>query len=339
MAQPENLSQSDDACVNGIDVGNIHFATRLRSGLADTETLMTELISDGEDFMAEVALHLMSAGGKRFRPLVTLLCAQFGPHPDNADVIKVGAVSELIHLATLYHDDVMDEAMVRRSADSANARWGNNMAILAGDYLFARSSQLLAQLGSEAVQHYADTFAELVTGQMREGLGARDGDIAQHYLDTIWEKTGTLIATAGRMGARFAGASEDTVKTVNELCVCIGMAFQIADDIIDIESPTGQSGKTPGTDVREGVRTLPMIFVEQSEESPRLTQLLNQTTRTDAEVEEALNILRASEGMRRAKETLKGYVEKANACLDQLPQADATFALRQLVDFTVVRAG
>ena len=190
-----------------------------------------------------------------------MLSAQLGPEPDAWQVTVAGAVIELVHLATLYHDDVMDEAQVRRGADSANARWGNNIAILAGDYLFATASRLVSRLGPEAVRVIADTFAQLVTGQMRETRGAAEHvDSVEHYLKVVYEKTACLIAASGRFGATFSGADDEQIERLSRLGGIVGTAFQISDDIIDIDSDPDESGKLPGTDLREGVHTLPVLY-------------------------------------------------------------------------------
>ena len=184
-----------------------------------------------------------------------------GPRPESDEVLTAAAVVELIHLATLYHDDVMDSATMRRGAESANSRWDNTVAILTGDFLFAHASRLVADLGPDAVRIIAETFAELVTGQMRETRGPRPGDDpVQHYLTVIAEKTGSLIATAGRYGGMFAGCPPEHVESLRRFGAVIGTAFQISDDVIDIASPSDSSGKTPGTDLREGVHTLPMLY-------------------------------------------------------------------------------
>ena len=196
-----------------------------------------------------------------------------------------GAVIEMVHLATLYHDDVMDEAEVRRGAPSANARWGNNVAILAGDYLFATASRLVSRLGPEAVRLIAETFAQLVTGQMRETRGAAEGaDSVEHYLKVVHEKTGCLIGAAGRFGAMFSGADADQVERLSRLGGIVGTAFQISDDIIDIDSESDESGKLPGTDMREGVHTLPMLYAlrEPGPEGARLRELLAGPVTDDA---------------------------------------------------------
>ena len=233
----------------------------LQTGLDRVEALLHREVQSEYQFVAETSLHLIDAGGKRFRPLFTLLGAQMGPRPESDEVLTAAAVVELIHLATLYHDDVMDSATMRRGAESANARWDNTVAILTGDFLFAHASRLVADLGPDAVRIIAETFAELVTGQMRETRGPRPGDDpVQHYLTVIAEKTGSLIATAGRYGGMFSGCPPEQVESLRRFGAVIGTAFQISDDVIDIASPSDSSGKTPGTDLREGVHTLPMLY-------------------------------------------------------------------------------
>lgn len=334
-----------DHTVAGVDIGDAALAATLRQRLDDVEKLLVNRLASGEDFLSEVALHLVTAGGKRFRPLVTLLSGHLGPRPDTERLVKAAVVCEMIHLATLYHDDVMDEASMRRGVESANSRWDNSTAILAGDFLFAHASMLLADLGPAAVQLIAQTFAELVTGQMRETVGPGTGDkatdAAEHYLRVIWEKTGSLIAAAAQFGGEYSGADAEQIARLRRLGDAVGIAFQIADDIIDIASPADDSGKTPGTDLREGVHTLPMIYAleDSSPDSPRLRELLAQPLTEDAEVNEALELLRASDGMRRARTTLEKYVDDAMAELDALPAGPANEALRRLVRFTVDRVG
>ena len=329
-----------DHVVAGVDVGDADLASELRQQLDEVEKLLVNRLETGEDFLSEVALHLVSAGGKRFRPVMTLLAGALGPQPDHERLVKAAVVCEMIHLATLYHDDVMDEATMRRGVESANSRWDNSTAILAGDFLFAHSSMLLADLGPAAVRLIAQTFAELVTGQMRETVGSKsDDDEAEHYLRVIWEKTGSLIAAAAQFGGEYSGADAENIARLRRLGDAVGIAFQIADDIIDIASPSADSGKTPGTDLREGVLTLPMIYAMQDEslDGARLRKLLAEPLTDDAEVDEALDLLRASDGMRRARATLEKYVADAMTELDSLPDRPANEALRRLVRFTVDR--
>ncbi len=331
--------------VAGVDFGDAAFAEAVRAGVGRIEQLMDTELRSADDVMTESLTHLFMAGGKRFRPLFTVLSAQIGPRPDATEVTIAGAVIELVHLATLYHDDVMDEAEVRRGTPTANVRWGNNVAILAGDYLFATASRLVSRLGPDAVRLIAETFAQLVTGQMREtrGLaGAADGvDPVEHYLKVVYEKTACLINAAGRFGAMFSGCDPDQVERLSRLGGIVGTAFQIADDIIDIDSDSQDSGKLPGTDVREGVRTLPMLYAlrEPGPEAARLRELLVGPIDDDDVVAEALALLRASPGMAKAKHFLAEYAEQARRELALLPDIPGRYALQTLVDYTVKRHG
>lgn len=328
--------------VAGVDFGNPEFAAQVRDGVARVEDLMATELGKADELMAEAVQHLFQAGGKRFRPLFTVLSGSLGPRPEDDDVTIAGAVIELVHLATLYHDDVMDEAQVRRGADSANARWGNNIAILAGDYLFATASRLVSRLGPDAVRVIADTFAQLVTGQMRETRGAAGGtDEIEHYLKVVYEKTACLISASGRFGATFSGAGEDQIERLSRLGGIVGTAFQISDDIIDIDSDPDESGKVPGTDLREGVHTLPVLYAlrESGPDAERLRVLLAKPLEDDDLVAEALTLLRRSPGMARAKETVREYAVRAREELDNLPAGPGRDALATLVDYTVNRHG
>jgi heptaprenyl diphosphate synthase len=251
-------------------------------------------------------------------------------------------VCELTHLATLYHDDVMDEATVRRGAVAANSRWTNTVAILTGDFLFARASDILADLGPDAVRIQARCFERLVTGQIRETVGPKPGvDPIEHYLAVLADKTGSLIATSAELGARFAGVDPDTVDSLRIFGEQFGIAFQISDDIIDIASETGQSGKTPGTDLREGVPTLPVLYALQSTDpaGARLRELVSRPLSDDAEHAEALLLMRGSEALEQARQTVRSYADSARAALAGLPDSSPKAALLALSDLVVVRSG
>ena len=328
--------------VAGVDFGDPVFAQSVRDAVGRIEELMSTELRGGDELMTEAVVHLFEAGGKRFRPLFTVLSAQIGPRPDCWEVTVAGAVIELVHLATLYHDDVMDEAQLRRGAPSANARWGNNIAILAGDYLFATASRLVSQLGPDAVRIIAETFAELVTGQMRETKGAAAGiDPIEHYLRVVYEKTACLIAASGQFGATFSGATDDQIERLSRLGGIVGTAFQISDDIIDIDSDPDESGKLPGTDLREGVHTLPVLFAlsETGPGADRLKALLQGPIEDDDLLAEALTLLRASSGIAKAKATVRKYAEQAGEELAGLPDVPGRRALASLVDYTINRHG
>ncbi len=325
------------AGIAGIDLMDPALATRVSAGLAQVEEQLTRELHSEFAFVAEAATHLMTAGGKRFRPLFTMVAAGVGPDPDSPAVVTAAAVVELVHLATLYHDDVMDEAELRRGTKSANARFDNAVAILAGDFLFARASRLVAGLGPEAVRIIADTFAELVTGQIRETVGPQAGqDPVAHHLAVLNEKTASLIDTSARYGGMFSGAGEQQVNRLRRYGRALGMAFQVSDDIIDIAS--NDSGKAPGTDLREGVRTLPVLYtLADPHADPDLVMLLSGPLGDDSAVHEAVMLLRRSPGLQRARGTLCDFAGRARDELRGLPPSSAVDALEALTGFVVDR--
>ena len=311
----------------------------LHSGLRDVERLLAESVTGDYPFLTEVGRHLVDAGGKRLRPLLVLLAAQFGV-PTAPHIVPAAVVVELTHLATLYHDDVMDEALLRRGAESANSRYGNSVAILTGDYLFARASELLADLGPEAVRIQARTFARLVTGQVRETVGPRpDEDPVDHHLEVLADKTGSLIACSGRFGAMLSGASPEIVEIMSDFGEKFGVAFQLSDDLLDIASESQVSGKNPGTDLREGVATLPVLLARRSTDpaDARLLQLLAGPLTDDAEHAEALDALRPHPAMTAARAETARWAEIARASLAPLPVGAVRAALEGLCDLVVTR--
>ena len=323
--------------VAGVDLGDAELAASVQQGLDAVEELLRAELSAGELFVSETALHLVQAGGKRFRPLFTMLAAQLGPTPDSAEVVRAAAVVELIHLATLYHDDVMDEADLRRGTKSANARWDNSIAILTGDFLFAHASRLVADLGPEAVRIIADTFAELVTGQTRETVGPPVGaDPIAHHLTVLDEKTAALIDTCARYAGMFSGASKAETSALRRFGRAVGVAFQISDDIIDVASQ--ESGKTPGTDLREGVPTLPVFYtLADTSSDARLVELVSGPIESEDELAEAMALLQSSAGLAQARTTLESYAATALAELGTLLPSTAREALVSLTHFVVAR--
>jgi heptaprenyl diphosphate synthase len=313
----------------------------LKSGLVAVEALLRESVKSSYPFVTETARHLVNAGGKRFRPLLVLLASHFAD-PAAAGVVPSAVVVELTHLATLYHDDVMDEAGLRRGGPSANARWGNMVAILTGDFLFSRASDILADLGPECVRVQARTFERLVHGQIREVVGPEDGaDPLDHYLRVVADKTGSLIGTSARFGAMLSGADEKTTEVLTRYGEHMGVAFQLSDDLLDVVSDPGASGKTPGTDLREGVVTLPTLLVRRDRDasSERLRQLLSGPL-TDATVHaEALELLRAHPALAEARTMLQRWTDEAREAIDPLPECPAKDALVALADFVVARTG
>ncbi|MFZ9986227.1 MAG: polyprenyl synthetase family protein [Candidatus Nanopelagicales bacterium] len=311
---------------------------RLVSGMERVESLLRDSVRSDYPFVTEASRHLVDAGGKRFRPLLVLLAAQFGD-PDAPGVVPAGVVVELTHLATLYHDDVMDEADLRRGAASANARWDNTVAILTGDFLFAKASDILADLGPEAVRIQARTFERLCTGQIRETIGPESGDAVEHHLRVLSDKTGSLIATSGRFGAMMSGADASIVETMTLFGEQIGVAFQLADDIVDIASDFDESGKIPGTDLREGVPTLTGLIALATDDDPRLQDLLTRPLDDDADHTEALKRLREHPALDAARLEAKAWADRARDTLSDLPDGSPREALTALCDYVVTRSG
>lgn len=313
----------------------------IASGLANVESILNERIQGKYLFANETSRHLVVAGGKRFRPLITILGSLVGTGV-NERVLKAAAVCELTHLATLYHDDVMDEAPLRRGVESANSRWGNSVAILTGDYLFAKMSQILAELGPEAVKLQADTFERLVIGQILETQGPGSGDDPlEHYLQVVADKTGSLIATSLRFGAMFAGCTKEEVETLTEFGEKIGIAFQLADDIIDIASDSLDSGKTPGTDLREGIPTLVTLNAMKSNDpkDASLKLALSGPIKSEEKVQWVIQELRNHKAIVESRLQLQTIAKEARAALGPLPISETSTALYSLCDLVIDRVG
>ena len=313
---------------------------QLVSQMADVEALLRSHTRSEYPFVDETAHHLVAAGGKRLRPLLTLLTAQYGD-PNREGIIAAAVACEITHLATLYHDDVMDEAPLRRGVESANMRWGNTIAILTGDFLFAKSSDLLADLGPAAVRLQARTFERLVIGQIMETQGPNPGqDPLEHYLKVVADKTGSLIAASARYGGMISGAPADITDTVTVFGEKIGVAFQLADDVIDIASESNQSGKTPGTDLREGVPTLVTLNVMKSNDpaDADLKRLLSAPIQDEPTVQQVLLALRNHRALDESREQLHQVAKQARGALGPLPINDASGALMSLCDAVIDRS-
>ncbi len=323
-----------------LPVGDPELARRLTDRMAQVEVALGEHVRSRTPYITEAASHLYSAGGKRFRPLLVLLTSELGDDPDAPQVVDAACVVELTHMGSLYHDDVMDEAELRRGADSANARWDNLVAILTGDFLFAKSSELTARLGPEAVLIQAQTFARLVEGQIMETVKPGPGDDAlAHYLDVVDGKTGVLLATSARYGALFGGASPEVQAAVMAYGDVVGAAFQLSDDILDVASDSDESGKTPGTDLREGVPTLPSLMALASGDpaDARLHQLLAGPIIDDAEHAEALALLRAHPALDQARAYVLARTAEAKKHLQALPEGPVRAALDAFADVVATR--
>jgi heptaprenyl diphosphate synthase len=313
------------------------FEASVRSQLELIDAALLRAAEADSDMVTEAAQHIIAAGGKRFRPLLVVLGSYLGPREDSEDVVKAAVVVELTHVASLYHDDVMDEAGIRRGSPSANSRWGNTVAIFVGDLLFARASDIVSDLGPEFVRLQARTFSRLVQGQIAETVGPSETDPLDHYLQVVADKTGSLIATSALFGSKISNAPPQLQRVMAEFGEQIGIVFQLSDDIIDITSD--ETGKTPGTDLREGIPTLPTLLARRSNDPAdvRLLQLLDSDLHDDGALREVLDLLRRHRCIDQAREEVRRRAEAARALLDPLPVGPARDALDDLCTTVVTR--
>jgi heptaprenyl diphosphate synthase len=314
---------------------------KLESGLELVERQLIEAVKHTDPIAKVTTRHLIDAGGKRIRPTLVLLCAQLGD-ASAEEVIQSAVVVELTHIGTLYHDDVMDNAPKRRGVDSAHEIWGNNVAILTGDLLFARASQLVSKLGQKALTLQADTFERLCLGQLNETVGPAEGqDVIEHYLSVLADKTGSLISASAELGVLFSGADQALREPVRKYGEAIGVAFQLIDDVIDIHSDGKVSGKTPGTDLRAGVPTLPVLYLRQDAktdpESAKLVEIIDAGLEDDAALNKVIELMREHPATERAFQEAKRWADEAIAALVDLPAGPVREALTNFADAVIER--
>ncbi len=345
------------------------FEATVNAQMESIESELATVVEAADPILTDAARHLIAAGGKRFRPQLVVLGSKFGDGTGatGQDVTTGAMVVELTHVASLYHDDVMDDAVLRRGRPSANARWGNTMAILVGDYLFSKAADLATSLGIEIITLNAQVFNRLVRGQIAETVGPADGvDPLDHYLRVVGDKTAGLIATSIQMGAMIAGADRQTTRLLADFGEQLGICFQLSDDILDITSD--EAGKTPGADLREGVDTLPILLAKRSKDAAdaRLLQLLamhsqdhgllrttdvdssgcvdgdpvrgpSDTVTHEADVNETLGLLRDHPAIEQARQEVERRAVSTRRILDPLPDGPAKYALSELCDTVVSR--
>jgi heptaprenyl diphosphate synthase len=314
---------------------------KLEAGLEKVEEQLVAAVAHTDPIAKVTTRHLIDAGGKRIRPTLVLLCAQLGEATAD-EVIQSAVVVELTHIGTLYHDDVMDNAPKRRGVDSAHEIWGNSVAILTGDLLFARASQLVSKLGQKALTLQADTFERLCLGQLNETVGPADGqDVIEHYLSVLSDKTGSLISASAELGVLFSGADQALREPVRKYGEAIGVAFQLIDDVIDIHSDGKTSGKTPGTDLRAGVPTLPVLYLRQDAQhdlaSAKLVEIIDGGLEDDAALNDVLEQMRKHPATERAFQEAKRWADQAIAALQDLPAGPVREALTNFADAVIER--
>jgi heptaprenyl diphosphate synthase len=326
--------------VQGLAIQDGALEAEVRGRLAEVEAGLEKAVRSDSDFVTEATSYLVSAGGKRFRPMLLLLGGYFGD-PTDPRLIQGAVAIEIVHLATLYHDDVIDEAVSRRGHTSVNATWGNTVAILTGDFLFARASEISADLGTDVSRLLARTIATLCDGQIREvELSGRATADEGAYMEIIRRKTAALIATSCRLGGMLSDAPAEAIERLDDLGMALGMAFQLSDDIMDVVSTEAELRKEPGQDMREGVYTLPVLYALQEEGTKgELAALLADGPLEGERLSRALDMVRADGSLRRAREAVTQQVRRARSLAGGLAEGLARDALVQLAEYLAVRCG
>ena len=317
------------------------YGPAIATGLAKVEKLLRDAIANSDPLIDATSRHLVEAGGKRIRPLLVVLTSLLGDGVTE-EVTKAAAIVELTHLATLYHDDVMDSAPLRRGAPTAHEVWGNSVAILTGDLIFARASVIGAELGPEAVSMQARTFERLCLGQLHESVGPReDDDPIEHHLNVIADKTASLLATSGAFGALFGGVAQyvEVLKSYGEK---VGVAFQVADDVIDVTGAQVRSGKTPGTDLREGVPTLPILLMRDAAAAgdtaaAKVLELVDGDLTEDAALASAVAAVASNPATNQAWDVARHWADAAIEALAPLPEGTVKESLAAFADAVVTR--
>lgn len=326
--------------IPGLEAPDPMLEREVRARLDEVESALEKAVRADSDLLAETSSYLLSAGGKRFRPMLVLLAGYFGD-PRDPRLVPGSVAIELVHLATLYHDDVIDEADSRRGIPSVNARWDNTVAILTGDYLFARASEISTELGTGVIALLARTIATLCDGQIREvemagRLDQRDGA----YMEVIRRKTGALIATSCRLGGLLSDAPLGLLDVLEGYGEALGMAFQLSDDIMDVTASHVELGKEPGVDMREGVYTLPVLHaLSRGERRQELVALLSGGPPVGARLDRALEIVRVPESLDHARAAVAAEVDRAVGFAVRLPEGAARAALVTLAEFLAARCG
>jgi geranylgeranyl pyrophosphate synthase len=324
--------------IPGLEAPDEALEADIRVRLDRVENALEKAVRAESDLLSASAKYLLAAGGKRFRPMLVLVAGYFGD-PTDPRLIPGAAAIELTHVATLYHDDVMDEAESRHGVAAVNVRWDNNIAILSGDFLFARASELSADLGPEVCRLLAQTIATLCDGQIRDVSTAHKVDKTEEdHLGIIRRKTGVLIATSCRLGGLLSDTPEERIEILEAFGGTIGVAFQLSDDIMDITSSQLELGKEPGTDIREGVYTVPVLHaLHESEHRDELRRILTTGVPDGEMLDRALEIVRTAGSIEHARAQVSAEVAHAVALARQLPDGPARHALVQLARFLAVR--
>ena len=318
-----------------------HFAEALEAGLEQVELGLSAEMAFADSLADTTTRYLLDAGGKRIRPALTLLAAQLGDG-NNPQVISAAQAIEITHLASLYHDDVMDEALMRRGVPSAQAVWGNSVAIITGDLLFARAGKLIAALGPRVTSLQAEVFERLCLGQLHETIGPQNGeDAIAHYIQVLSDKTGSLIAAAAEVGVVLSNADDSLRAPIVAFGEKIGVAFQLIDDVIDLSSHIEETGKAAGTDLRAGVATLPLLYLRRLAltDAPAAALLARiESDLDDADFSAAVAELREHTVTRDTLDEAHRWSRDAVEALAPLPEGPVKKALTRFAETIVERS-
>jgi len=324
----------------GLEAPDPILEERIKAGLGQVESALERAVRADYELLGEAASYILAAGGKRFRPMLVLLSGHFGD-PTDPRLIQGAVAIELTHVATLYHDDVMDEAQFRHGVPSVNAKWDNSVAILSGDFLFAKASELSADLGAGVTRLLARTIATVCDGQIRDvALAGRLAQTEAGYMETIRRKTAALIATSCRLGGMLSEARSDHVDLLEQFGEVIGMGFQLSDDIMDVIATEDVLGKPPGQDLRQGVHTLPILYALQDRgRGDELAELLADGPPEGDRLRRALELVASDGSLSRAREAVTNEVRRARKLAEGLPSGSPKDALLHLAEYLASRCG
>lgn len=311
----------------------------IEAELRQVEGAIEAALASHDRLVGEVSTHLLRAGGKRIRPALVLLAAKF-PGFRLERVMPVAVAAELIHMATLVHDDVVDKATVRRGMPTVNAQWNNQVSVLTGDYLFARAFSILAQTGdNRVVQLMADVVFEMSRGELVQMASYFDlHQTEADYIKRIGQKTGYLIAECCRMGAMMGGADPDAATALYNYGLGVGLSFQIADDLLDYMGSARTVGKPVCGDLKAGILTLPVIHaLAHSPRAPQLREIIASRTIGEAEIARVKEILEAAGSFEYARRQADQHLRQALAELGKVPDLTSRQTLRVLADFVINR--